>query len=193
MDLQRDVEKTQREAVNLLNVGLLDHSPYRHLSHWVESGLQTLHGVLGSAASSIRAKKDGKRRIRDSFFERGDAMRAKKDVLFSNASRFLSSRGGACTVRNLQQWRAMRAHLQHVRKLASEQETFADVVLISGCKDAQLSEEAGLRGETRRFGVLTRMFLETLGALFFYSRTVLLWCLISLQTKHLLMAFRTWS
>ncbi|KIK58316.1 hypothetical protein GYMLUDRAFT_702773 [Collybiopsis luxurians FD-317 M1] len=99
-------------------------------------------------------------KIKEKIFEVKDILEATKDILHETGERLFVQKDGKGAWKDLERLDGVKAHVKNVETLEKQNESLADVVLISGCKDTQTSADANEDGVPT--GALSWALISTL-------------------------------
>ncbi|KAE9409731.1 peptidase C14 [Gymnopus androsaceus JB14] len=99
-------------------------------------------------------------KVREKFFEVKDMLEATKDILHETGGKLFVERDGKGALMDIERLDGLKAHVKQVEAMKKRNESLADVVLISGCKDTQSSADAtenGMSTGALSWGLLTTL------------------------------------
>ncbi|KAF5387578.1 hypothetical protein D9757_006584 [Collybiopsis confluens] len=85
-------------------------------------------------------------KIKEKIYEIKDMLEATKDIIHESEQRLFVQKDRKGALMDIERLDGVRAHVKHVEQLEKRNESLADVVLISGCKDTQVSSDASENG-----------------------------------------------
>ncbi|KAJ4482769.1 peptidase C14, caspase domain-containing protein [Lentinula edodes] len=103
-------------------------------------------GEMRKGRGVLAVEKTEKWRIKEKVFEMKDVLEATKDILHETGEKLFVEKDAKGALMDLERLNGVKAHVKQVEKLEKRNESLADIVLISGCKDTQTSADASEDG-----------------------------------------------
>ncbi|KAF5373806.1 hypothetical protein D9758_000834 [Tetrapyrgos nigripes] len=98
--------------------------------------------------------------VKEDVFRVGGLLEATKEILEETGKKLFIEKDSHGALEDLEKLQGIRAHVDKVDKMQKRNESLADVVLISGCKDTQTSADANENGVPT--GALSWALMESL-------------------------------
>ncbi|KAJ3768602.1 peptidase C14 [Lentinula raphanica] len=94
----------------------------------------------------LAVEKTEKWKIEEKVFEMKDVLEATKNILHQTEEKLFVDKDAKGALKDLERLDGVKAHVKQVERLEERNESLADIVLISGCKDTQTSADASEDG-----------------------------------------------
>ncbi|KAJ3734051.1 peptidase C14 [Lentinula guzmanii] len=117
-------------------------------------------GEMRKGRGVLALEKTEKWKIKEKVFEMKDVLEATKDILHETGEKLFVEKDAKGALMDLERLDGVKAHVKQVEQLEKRNESLADIVLISGCKDTQTSADASEDGVPT--GALSWALMSTL-------------------------------
>ncbi|KAJ4475652.1 peptidase C14 [Lentinula aciculospora] len=103
-------------------------------------------GEMRKGRGVLAVEKTEKWKIKEKLFEMKDILEATKDILHETEEKLFVEKDAKGALIDFERLDGVKAHVKQVEVLQKRNESLADIVLISGCKDTQTSADASEDG-----------------------------------------------